>query len=372
MTGNEMRYILDLTRPYNNLLATEGSQNQSFVWGNELLMAEGEKPFGYLQDHLGSPVRLVGADVDEALAFDEFGVAVVQVGQNEAKFNQPFGFTGYQTDEVSGLYYAQARYFDPATSRFISEDYVRDGVNWYVHCYNNPLVFVDLDGWKAYSVHELGDRYKGQYTLHVTPQWLDATQSAIGMAPVVGFIISGANWGVQRLAGFKEINNDATGLLSFITGGGQVVDNDIIKTMSKWAGRALSAIEAAKYAYDWFYKNNYKIEEVIYNHFDYSTWISSSRDIVDAKFRDAFSWIAEQIAKGNLDIKKAIDVFGKDAFRNFGGALGMATWQYDPLTKRFKIFRQNEYYLFMLDDSMEGYLNTLENALKELHDRCPA
>ena len=24
---------------------------------------------------------------------------------------------------------------------------MRDGVNWYVHCYNNPLVFVDLDGW---------------------------------------------------------------------------------------------------------------------------------------------------------------------------------------------------------------------------------
>jgi len=55
----EMRYILDLTRPYNNLLATEGAQNQSFVWGNELLMAEGEKPFGYLQDHLGSPIRLI-------------------------------------------------------------------------------------------------------------------------------------------------------------------------------------------------------------------------------------------------------------------------------------------------------------------------
>ena len=55
----EIRYILDLTRPYDNLLATEGSQNQSFVWGNELLMAEGEKPFGYLQDHLGSPIRLI-------------------------------------------------------------------------------------------------------------------------------------------------------------------------------------------------------------------------------------------------------------------------------------------------------------------------
>ena len=125
------------------MLATEGAQNQSFVWGNELLSASEESNFHYLQDHLGSPIRLVGGENDEALAYDEFGVAVVGAGE---KMHQPFGFTGYQTDNISGLYFAQARYFDPATSRFISEDYVRDGVNWYVHCYNNPLIFVDLDG----------------------------------------------------------------------------------------------------------------------------------------------------------------------------------------------------------------------------------
>ena len=55
----EMRYILDLTRPYDNLLMTEGSQNQSFVWGNELLSASGESSFSYLQDYLGSPIRLI-------------------------------------------------------------------------------------------------------------------------------------------------------------------------------------------------------------------------------------------------------------------------------------------------------------------------
>ena len=90
----------------------------------------------------------MGENESDALAFDEFGVAVVQAGQTK-RFNQPFGFTGYMMDEVSGLYFAQARYFDPATSRFISEDYVRDGVNWYVHCYNNPLIYIDRDGCVA-------------------------------------------------------------------------------------------------------------------------------------------------------------------------------------------------------------------------------
>ena len=87
----------------------------------------------------------MGENESDALAFDEFGVAVVQAGQTK-RFNQPFGFTGYQRDEVSGLYYAQARYFSAENARFISEDYVRDGVNWYVHCRGNPLRFVDLDG----------------------------------------------------------------------------------------------------------------------------------------------------------------------------------------------------------------------------------
>ena len=57
----------------------------------------------------------------DALAYDEFGVALVQAGQTQ-RFNQPFGFTGYQSDNISGLYYAQARFYDPATSRMISED----------------------------------------------------------------------------------------------------------------------------------------------------------------------------------------------------------------------------------------------------------
>ena len=180
----EMRYILDLTRPYDNLLATEGAQNQSFVWGNELLSASGESNFHYLQDHLGSPVRLVGADVDEALAFDEFGVPLV--GANN--IHQPFGFTGYQTDNISGLYYAQARYFSAENARFISEDYVRDGVNWYVHCYNNPLIFVDRNGLWGQDVHEgSGGSDYGTYT------WA----SSLGMPDDIARDIARHNYGTD-------------------------------------------------------------------------------------------------------------------------------------------------------------------------------
>lgn len=60
--------------------------------------------------------------------------------------------TGYQTDEVGDLYYAQARRYDASVGRFVSEDKVRGFVilpytlNHYGYCWNNPVDFVDRDG----------------------------------------------------------------------------------------------------------------------------------------------------------------------------------------------------------------------------------
>ena len=45
-----------------------------------------------------------------------------------------------------GIYYFNARWYDPELGRFITEDPVRDGVNWYVYCNNSPLVYTDPSG----------------------------------------------------------------------------------------------------------------------------------------------------------------------------------------------------------------------------------
>jgi len=141
----EVRYILDLTRPYDDLLATQGVQNQSFVWGNSLLSANStDNSFHYLQDHLGSPIRLLGNDNAETMAYDEFGVP--EILANITNFNNPFGFTGYQTDKISELYYAQARYYSPTSGRFFAEDPIKDRLNWYGYCNANPIAFIDPTG----------------------------------------------------------------------------------------------------------------------------------------------------------------------------------------------------------------------------------
>ena len=49
------------------------------------------------------------------------------------------GGSQYQSDADSGLMLLGHRYYDSSIGRFISEDPIQAGDNWYVYCENNPL-----------------------------------------------------------------------------------------------------------------------------------------------------------------------------------------------------------------------------------------
>jgi RHS repeat-associated protein len=64
------------------------------------------------------------------------------------------GQLGHTTDaETGGLIYMQARYCDPTTGRFVSEDPGRNGENWYGYCASDPVNAIDKDGkhWEWYE-----------------------------------------------------------------------------------------------------------------------------------------------------------------------------------------------------------------------------
>ena len=63
--------------------------------------------------------------------------------------NNPIHYAGEYTDEESGLIYLRARYYDPGLGRFISEDPIRDGANWYAFAKNNPIRYIDPTGLSA-------------------------------------------------------------------------------------------------------------------------------------------------------------------------------------------------------------------------------
>ena len=60
----------------------------------------------------------------------------------------PLRYTGREFDSETGLYYYRARYYDPTTGRFISEDPIglRDGVDLYVYVHNGPTTSTDPQG----------------------------------------------------------------------------------------------------------------------------------------------------------------------------------------------------------------------------------
>jgi hypothetical protein len=49
-------------------------------------------------------------------------------------------------DDESGLIYMRARYYEPWSGRFVSEDPKNHGWNWYAYANSNPVNFVDATG----------------------------------------------------------------------------------------------------------------------------------------------------------------------------------------------------------------------------------
>jgi len=59
------------------------------------------------------------------------------------------GNLGHPTDPENGLIYMRARFYEPWTGRFLSEDPARDGLNWYAYGANAPTALVDVSGKAA-------------------------------------------------------------------------------------------------------------------------------------------------------------------------------------------------------------------------------
>lgn len=63
--------------------------------------------------------------------------------------SNPFRYCAEYYDTETEFIYLRARYYSPDLQRFISEDFIRDGNNWYAYCGNNPIMIVDPQGCEA-------------------------------------------------------------------------------------------------------------------------------------------------------------------------------------------------------------------------------
>ncbi len=119
-----------------------------FVYGTSPFspdyMVKDGTTYRLIRDNQGSVRLAVNADtgaVAQRLDYDSFG----RVHADTAPGFQPFGFQSGLYDSDTGLVQFGARWYDPATGRWLSKDPIllEGGFNLYVFCGNDPVNYVD-------------------------------------------------------------------------------------------------------------------------------------------------------------------------------------------------------------------------------------
>ena len=122
-----------------NIIATSRGTGDSESW------------YLYNKDIRESTTSLTAADGSAAATYeyDDFGGTTVTSG---ADLDNEICYTGQIYDRSTGLYYYNARYYDPKNARFLTQDTYRgdatqpDTLHLYAYCKNNPINYTDPTG----------------------------------------------------------------------------------------------------------------------------------------------------------------------------------------------------------------------------------
>ena len=165
-------YVIDYTSPTFQTLVMEeeGGFDDRWVYGLDKLSvkitSEGTNWWGqnvktdilkdYLhQDRLGNTTNLTdkfGRVVGRA-DYNEWGEVTykeaLSITSSYRRIYPQLNYTGHDWDDVLGMYYAKARFYDPDAKRFVEIDPVKGSVTdplslvSYLYCVDNPLRWVD-------------------------------------------------------------------------------------------------------------------------------------------------------------------------------------------------------------------------------------
>ncbi len=131
-----------------------------FAFGQHLAKVAGTIGGGgevsyYHNDHLGSPMALTD-NTGKVVWSQDYLPYGEDLNENLQGGDTRFKFTGKEQDDATGLYYFNARWYDPDLGRFVTEDsYAGDPnepqtLNLYAYVLANPLKYTDPTGhWEV-------------------------------------------------------------------------------------------------------------------------------------------------------------------------------------------------------------------------------
>ena len=135
--------------------------NGSDAFGTERKAGSSHDYYLYTEDAKGSTVNVLdnaGSRVVSYL-YDDFGDVTESKATGYSGFENELQYTGAVHDELTGLLYLNARYYEPRTGRFITRDSYRgerenaDTWHLYAYCANNPINYVDPSRHYAQAVY---------------------------------------------------------------------------------------------------------------------------------------------------------------------------------------------------------------------------
>ena len=143
------------------------NENQIFAQENASATGQAGQTLWAITDNNGSVVDVVGNNgggntILNHIVYDSFGNTVSQTNSADALL---MGFDGYIQDSITGLYYANARFYSSQMGRFINQDpsgFAAGDSNLYRFVGNHPTYATDPTG-----LYEGGTTYSGgltQYT----------------------------------------------------------------------------------------------------------------------------------------------------------------------------------------------------------------
>ena len=154
------RYLYEYDKVILELNAL-GNQTGRNVYGLNLISRTfGEDTFFYFYNGHADVTALLAADgtIAATYYYDAFGNILDQTGTVTSNIL----YAGYQYDPETGLYYLNARMYDPVTARFIQEDTYTGkrndalSLNLYTYCHNEPMMYSDPTGHREVEGTEVG------------------------------------------------------------------------------------------------------------------------------------------------------------------------------------------------------------------------
>ena len=264
--GLETRYITQ-----NNQIICEQNNNGIIIYqyilnklvGFTYTTSSGTKKYLYIRNIQGDITSIIDSEGNKVCSYiyDGYGNHIV-LNQDDNLENDPlsighinpFRYRGYYFDEESGLYYLNSRYYDPETGRFISPDVLSildetkgqiNGLNLYMYCNDNPIMYCDPSGNFAIlsflvglGVNALVGAIVGafSYTLSEVISYVITGEWSWSWAQFAGNVIGGAIGGMTAMAPIFGTMSVAfiTGTLS--TGIGMYLQN-------QWEGTNYSILQ---------------------------------------------------------------------------------------------------------------------------------